>query len=246
MKNLRTPWMLNPPQAGTTLLEAVMSIGLVGMVAVAVFAMNGQVMALVKSNQQTSASSLIIQQRAEQLRIATWPQVIDKTYLTTFMGNLPLSGLSIQGTLTEIITITAYPDSKAAMPIQIQRSGSGQITDTSSQMASTLGSSTSTSLASMSMVRVDFSLTYTGQNGQTRRRESSTLISRSGVSRMNLGYGSGGGTTTPTPTATVTPTPTATGSPTETPTPTPTATSGNGNNGNGNAHGTTGGNPGKK
>lgn len=221
---------------GTSLVEAVMALGIVGVVTSGMYALNGQVMNLVKSNQQASASSLVLQERVEQLRIANWRQVTDLEFITNTLLGSDVRSASSLGQLSETVKISGYPNPEAIDPIIVSRE-SGSAAVVTSQGGNFL---------TQSLARVDVTIEFTGPDGRSHTRQSSTVMSKSGVSRLNIASATGGAavpTPTPTPAAGPTPTP-APGSPSPTPTPSPTpvpTTNGNGNgNGNGNSNGNNG------
>lgn len=231
---------------GTSLIEAVVALGIVGIVTSGMYALNGQVMNLVKSNQQSSASSLVLQERVEQLRVATWKNATSASYLKdTLLSSAVRSGSSL-GTVSEVIKISSYPDSEAIAPIIVSR------TSDSSPIIESQGGN----FLNQPLVRVDMTIQFEGLDGRPHQKQSTTIMSKSGVARMNIVSGAGGGAAVPTPTPTATPAPTSvpddgsgdpsptpTPTPDSTPTPTPTPTpteSGNNGNGNGNDNGNNG------
>jgi hypothetical protein len=185
----------------------------------AVMQLNGQQLKMVKSARQSNAATLCLGERIEQLRIANWRQITDATYLRdTYFASLPRSMGPLDRTV-EKITISAYPDPSVCAPIVVQKTGTGN-----GQVVSN-----SAAIASERLARVDMSLAWLGTDGRSRLRESSTILTNGGISRLNI---PGSGTTGGAPTNWATPppgsgtpppvaTPTSNPGGTATPTPTP-------------------------
>jgi hypothetical protein len=174
------------------------------------------------------------------MRLADWRKITSESYLrNTLLANSTQSATPLNN-LSEKVTVEAYPDSTVAQKLVVQRYANGE------RVTLISGSG----LATQRMAKVELQVAWTGSDGRSRSRATTTLMSNGGISRMNLpamGSAAGAPTTTsptPTPTPTETSDPTATPSPTATPTPTPTPTPIP--TGNGNGRGNVGGKSGKK
>jgi Tfp pilus assembly protein PilV len=220
-------------EAGFSLAEVLVAAG-IGLVSMnAAYLLNAQHLKMVKSARQSNAGTLALQERVEQLRIATWRQITDPVYLTTsFFPNTPKSVAALDG-VCETVTITAFPDATAAASLKVER-----------RLGVTTVLRSGSGLADERVARVDFQLEWKGADERARSREVSTIITNGGVSRYNLpAMGSAAGSpASPASTPTSTPSPNSTPANGATPTPTPPA---NGS-GNGNGRGNVGGNSGKK
>lgn len=197
----------------------------------AVMTLNQNQFRILKSTQQVTSGTLCMQERVEAMRIATWRQLTDPSYLAnTLLATAPKSASALGG-VQEQITVSAYPNAALATSVIVKK----VIGQTATVVSAGSG------LSSLRLARVDLQIQWTGSDAKLRTRETSLLISNGGISLVTLpGFGSAasgvsGGAPTPTPAPIATPTPTGGGtSPTPTPTPvatpTPTPTpSGNGN-----------------
>lgn len=220
------------PCAGFSIPEVVMAMCVGAIAITGGMALNQQQLRLVKSSRESNGASLALEERIEQLRIATWRQMTDAGYLqNNYFTTQPKSANAL-GTLTERIRVTAFPDETVCTGILMEREPSGRVTVLLS----------GSGLAEQRLAKVTVQNTWRG-NGRVRTRELATIISNGGISRMNLPAmgtsgvtpASAGGTSTTTPSLpTPAPTSTATPIPIATPTPVPTSP---GNNGNGNGKG---------
>lgn len=212
-------------EAGITIVETVFALVIMGITIGGVMLMNSQQLKMVKSVRDTNAAALCMQERVEQMRIATWPQMTNTTYLRdTYFASTPRSAAPL-GSFVEKVTVQPYvsvASTSSALPtvasqIVVQRKN-GQPAEIVS----------SADLSGERLARVLVDLTWTGKEGAPHSRQYTTVISNSGVNRFTLpamgdgsqspGNSSGGTTTGGT-------------------------TTGNGNgNGNGSSSGTTTGN----
>jgi Tfp pilus assembly protein PilV len=218
-------------QAGFSVVEATIALCIGSLAVGGGMALNQQQLRLVKSSRESNGASQALEERVEQLRIATWRQITDVEYLkSAYFGTKPKSATAL-GELNERISVTAFPDAQACTGILIEKEPSGQIRTLLS----------GSGLSEQRLAKVTVTTVWRGKDSRTRTRELATVISNGGISRMNLpGMGTGGDsttTTTPTPTPpSSTPAPGATPDPGPTPEPT---------NGNGNGRGNVGGKSGK-
>jgi hypothetical protein len=206
--------------AGFSLAEATLATAVVGLGFLAVFNTNAYQLKLVKKTRETNAASLALQERVETMRISNWRQMTNPNYVVGTLMVRPTQSSGPLAALEETITVSAYPDASVCAPLAVLRSASGAPTVSSSGAG----------LSEQRIARVDLSVSWLGSNGQTFQRSSSTLISNSGISRLNLANTSTGTGSTGTGS-------TGTGS-------TGTGSTGTGSsNGNGNGNSKAGSNP---
>ncbi len=212
-----SPMTLGRRRSGFSLVEACMATAVTGMSLLALFDTNAYQIRLVKSTREANAASLSLQERVESMRLSDWRRMIDATYV---QGTLLASSAQSSGplaNLTETVTISAYPDASICEPLKVVHAqGRASVIQTAGA-----------ALSNQRIARVDFSLTWKNSSGATMQRGSSTLISNSGVSILNLNQTqatASAATTTPTTTTTTTPTTTTAATTTATTTPTTTTT----------------------
>jgi prepilin-type N-terminal cleavage/methylation domain-containing protein len=220
---------------GFTLIECMAALMVSVLGIGALMSLNSHNFRMLRSTRESSAATLILQERAEQMRIATWRQVTDANYIrTTFFANDPKSAAPLDR-LIEQVSVSKYPPASGESSLTVGKQAG--------QAAAVI--STGPDFTSQQIARVDLQVQWTGRDSRVRTRQSSILVSNGGISRMNLPAFGATATGISAPSPTPTPAP-VTGSPTPTPTPvvspTPTPTPSGTNNGRGNV----GGRPGKK
>lgn len=215
---------LSRSSAAFTLTETLIALA-IGTIAIGgAMSINSQQLRLVKATRDASAASHSLQERIEQVRTVTWPEITSPTYVSqTLFSSLPRSIAPLDD-YRETITLKVWPERSPSAPGPVL-----SVTKTPKSAAKILSSGTG--IADERLVKVDVQIRWGGKNGNREHlRELSTIVSNGGISRLNLpAMGPlGGGIwddafTSPTTTPDTTPTSTTGGN------------SGNGNSGNGNS-----------
>ena len=180
-------------EAAFTIAEAIVSVGVAVIGMAAVMGLNSAHFRLVASARQSSAATLALQSRVEQMRIADWRKMTDAAYIKdTLLASLPQSAAPL-GKTTERVIVSAYPTASACQPLIVKRQQNGDRVTVSA----------GTGLGGQRLAKVELLVTWNGANGKVRTRATNTIISNGGISRMNLpafGGTLGGGFTDPPPT----------------------------------------------
>jgi hypothetical protein len=161
-------------EAGATILEIVVALGVVVLSFSGIFVMNSRVLSLLRGSLESTASNRVLNDRAEQLRGSTWQQITDATHYSGTVFALPPDSAGALANLTESITVTA-PDAApgTVTPIAVHRTPAGSISTTS------LGDP---ALRTQPSVRVDISTSWLAKGGRTRLRQLSLYFGEGGVS----------------------------------------------------------------
>ena len=166
--------------AAFTLIETLVALA-IGTIAISgAMSINSQQLRLVKATRDASAASHSLQERIEQVRIATWPQITNPTYVSqTFFSSLPRSIAPLDD-YRETITLKVWPERSPSAPGPVL-----SVTKIPKQAAQILSSGAG--IAEERLVKVDVQIRWGGNNGNRQHlRELSTIISNGGISRLNL------------------------------------------------------------
>lgn len=202
--------------AGFMLSESLCALAISMVSLCSVMVANSHSLKLVKSTRDSSAATLCLQERVEQLRIANWQQITRAEYLqNSYFATVPRSIAPLEGSYTETITVSAYPDRTAASPLVVQKSN----------RKAAVVVFNGAGLAEQRLARIDVDISWKGKEGRQRLRQMSTIINNGGISRMNLpAMGpAGGGAQSSTTTSTTAPSTTTTTGTQSTPAATSTA-----------------------
>ena len=172
------------PQAGFTLAEVAIAMGIVAMFGAAAFTTNQRLLVALKSQKETVAATTAMQWRMEALRATSFTNVANKDYvknniLTTRTAQITANSSTVTvdpfaalGSITEQITVGAYPPNGSANTVI-----SWDASHTSGQDIST-GDFNITDSANPKytrMLKVDVLETWTSANGRQRQRQLSTI-----------------------------------------------------------------------
>jgi prepilin-type N-terminal cleavage/methylation domain-containing protein len=180
--------------AGFTLVEVLVALVICVVFGAAAFATNSQLLLKLKSQKETTAATMLLQRRMEQLRASAWSDLATASYLKdTILADPAPANLTTQqqidaylatlknaeaplGDLTERITVSVYPpdggstgaaERSSAFPAgQIISNISGDSAETPTSVYSYLTSAPKNA----TLVRVDILLTWNGAAHQGARR----------------------------------------------------------------------------
>ena len=161
--------LLNP--RGWTLIEAVVSLAVLGIGISGVLAINSRVLSQLRSTRQTTAATHTLQERMDTTRRATWLQLTNATYLSgTILGTAAAAGKDLPN-LVEDVEVANYPP--VGFPANAARRGANGAT---SIISTNVNQGTEARA-----VRVLCRVTWTGSNGSQRTRENATIVAKDGI-----------------------------------------------------------------
>ena len=182
-----------PNRGAFTLIEVLIAIVVVVIFGVAAFATNARLMITLKSQRETTAASMMLQERMEALRSLSYtglsstssspsasPSPSPPTYTADVVANPTVSeaqlGGGINGSLTETITVIGYMDTLGNSPPTT--AGSTQWVRDSGHPTGNLVSSTANMSTNYDLLQVDVQLSWTSANGRTRKREMTAIFGK--------------------------------------------------------------------
>ena len=189
-------------KTGFTLGEVLVSLAITAFFAAAVFASNSRLLSSLKNQKETTAVSMMLQERMEQFRSTSFSNVADKNYvinnILTFNpaaspspsptppagGKYATYSEPPLGSLKETVTVCGYvaavSPSPAPSPSPAQdynqwlrdMSGDGQPHEQNHD----------DNLATQyDLLKVDIQVTWTSSNGRTRKRELSAIFGKGNI-----------------------------------------------------------------
>ena len=161
---------------GVTLIECMAAMTVASMGLGALMSVNSYQLRVVRSTHDANVASLCVEERMEQMRIATWKQITDPLYLrSSFYASAPKAGGALANVF-EKITVNAYPEAGIVNPIVVER-GEG---------SAPVIKGPGPDIASQQSIRIDIYLSYDGLGGQRHSRQACMVLSNGGVSRLTL------------------------------------------------------------
>lgn len=191
---------------GFTLVEVLITVSVVALFGLASFATNERLLVGLKSQQQATAATMMMQERMEAFRSLAYSGVDGSgnavgLVSTVTSGNSPPTNAAdvvartttseaqlggITNTLVETITISGYMDAGGNVPpttaatntwVRSSANTSGSLTSVGALVTCSSGTCT----PNYDLVKIDVQITWTGANGQTHNREISTIIGRGNI-----------------------------------------------------------------
>ena len=177
---------------GFTLAEVLIAVAVSVIFAVAAFATNERLLLALRSQRETTAASMMLQERMEAFRGIYYSNVASTTASGTtspatmtaadIIQTVTTSELQLGSTLTETVTISGYWTSTGGQGYGHDGSVANVWTRSGGATTATLASPSNSSLASnYDLIQVDITLTWTSANGRTRTRELSSVFGKGNI-----------------------------------------------------------------
>jgi len=157
---------------GFSLPELCVAIAVAVVFGLAVFATNSRLLIALKTQKETAAATMVLQQRMEALRACSFTQIATKDYLKTNIFNSSTGSEGPLGSLKEQVAVGVYGNT-AVTPIMLQRNQQHQ--NPPQEL------STNDNLANYNLLQVDLLLQWAGANGHTRTRQLSAVFGKGNI-----------------------------------------------------------------
>ena len=164
-------------------MEAAFAGAIVAVLLSGLFVLQSNMMRMLSASTETTNASAHLQTRAEQVRLANWPQLTDPNWIQADLLKSPTDAdVNLPG-LSETYTVTPYqspcsgaPAVAPPPPFTVTRKADGTLSVNPAGYSSTL------LLSNLEMLQIDLSITFPSL-GRTRTRTQTLLISPWGVSK---------------------------------------------------------------
>jgi len=151
-----------------TLVEVLVAVALLVGFFVTIFELNARCLRFIDASKEAVGALQGVQDRVEQLRNLSFPDLTNATTLQTLMTT-PSNGSAFAQNVTEVVTLSAYPTPNAANT-QISRGPGASVTPTVN--------STDTNLANAGLVKLNVTYTWSRTlGGQAESEQTETIIS---------------------------------------------------------------------
>jgi type II secretory pathway pseudopilin PulG len=175
-----------------TLAEVLVAIAVVVLFGLAAFATNERLLLMLKSQRETTAATMMLQEQMEAFRSLTFTQVGNNT-LSAQPSPSPASAADIvnnatvseaqlggfTGSLQETIRVSGYMDSSGNAPPTT--AAKNQWVKNSTYQTGNLQTSSSVLATNYDLLKVNIQLSWTGANGRTRSREIASIFGRGNI-----------------------------------------------------------------
>jgi type II secretory pathway pseudopilin PulG len=163
--------------AGFTLVEVCVAIAVCVLFGLAAFATNERLLIALKAQKETTAASMMLQERMESFRTAAYSDIANSSYVNTNIVAKPTTSEAPLGNLSETITVKGdllasggTPSSHVNQWLRNAQYPTGNSTDTNNTL-----------VANYDLLQVDILLTWTTANGRGRTRDLTAIFGRGNV-----------------------------------------------------------------
>jgi type II secretory pathway pseudopilin PulG len=156
---------------GFSLPELCVAIAVAVLFGLAVFATNSRLLIALKTQKESAAATMVLQQRMESLRACSFTQIATKDYIKANIFSQPTGSEAPLGSLNEQVAVGVYGN-PAVAPIILLRNP---------QNPTPQELSTDDNLSNYSLLQVDLLLQWIGANGHTRTRQVSAVFGKGNI-----------------------------------------------------------------
>jgi Tfp pilus assembly protein PilE len=177
---------------GFTLAEALIALAVCVLFGVAVFATNQRLLLALKAQRETTAASMMLQERMEAFRGIYFANLAATTASGTtspitmtagdIVGTVTTSETQLGSSLTETVKVSGYWTSTGGQGYPSDGSIANTWTRSGGSTTATLSVPSNSTLASnYDLIQVDITLTWTSANGRQRTRELSSVFGKGNI-----------------------------------------------------------------
>jgi hypothetical protein len=152
-------------QGAFSLIECIFATTVVAVFFCAVYAISARCLLVLEQGREVSAAQFSLQDRLEQLRSLAWSQLTSATYLQSSVLNTATNTSVNLGSLTETVTVNAYPTAISPQNDVVRSGGSASILTSNASMSS------------QQIVRLDITLSWVSRSGRQQTQSETTLVS---------------------------------------------------------------------
>jgi hypothetical protein len=165
-------WPTTPDsETAFTFPELCVAIAVAVLFGLAVFGTNSRLLVALKAQKETTAATMVLQQRMESLRACSFTQIATKDYVKNILST-PTGSEGPLGSLSEQVAVGVY-GSPAVAPIILLRNPQNE--------SSPQELSTNANLTNYNLLQVDLLLQWTSANGRTRTRQLSAVFGKGNI-----------------------------------------------------------------
>jgi len=165
-----------------TLAEVLVAIAVAVMFGIAAFATNERLLIALKSQKETTAASMMLQERMEKFRGFSYSNIADKNYVNTHIVQVKTTSEAALGNLSETITVSGYMNTGGGIGNYPSDGTHANEWTRNSTYPNGNQVDTNTSLATDNdLLKVDILLTWTSANGRTRTRDLASVFGKGNI-----------------------------------------------------------------
>ncbi|HWY39595.1 MAG TPA: hypothetical protein VNX27_02255 [Chthoniobacterales bacterium] len=173
---------------GFTIVETLMAVAVSVIFALAAFATNERLLLALRAQRESTAASMMLQQRMEAFRgiyysnaasnVASGTTSPSTMTAADIVGTVTTSEAQLGSSLTETVTVSGNMTTTGGTGYPGDGSTPNQWTRSGGSTSPTLAQSNSSIATNYDLIQVDIRLSWTSANGRTRNRELSSVFGK--------------------------------------------------------------------
>jgi type II secretory pathway pseudopilin PulG len=165
-----------------TLAEVLVAVAVAVIFGVAAFATNERLLVALKNQKETTAASMMLQERMEKFRGFSYSNIADSTYVSTNVVQVKTTSEAPLGNLSETITVSGYMNTGGGLRNYPTDGTHANQWARNSSYPTGNQTDTNTSLATDNdLLKVDILLSWTSANGRTRTRDLAAVFGKGNI-----------------------------------------------------------------
>jgi hypothetical protein len=156
---------------GFTFAELCVAIGVAALFGAAVFATDSRLLVALKTQKESTAATMALQQRMESLRACSFTEIATEDYIKTNIFGTPTGSEGPLGNLNEQVAVGVYGD-PSVTPIVLLRNAQNPTGEVLSN---------NSNLTNYNLLQVDLLLQWTSANGRIRTRQLSAVFGKGNI-----------------------------------------------------------------
>jgi type II secretory pathway pseudopilin PulG len=170
--------------SGFTFAEVVVAMGIAVIFGTAAFVTNQRLLFALKSQRESTAATMMLQERMEEFRGVAYTNIGDPTYVSTNVLGTTTTSEAVLPNVTETIIVGGYMDTAGATP-----SPSPGATPTQNSWRRNAANPTGTPITtpvtalttSYDLLKVTINLQWTSTDGRSRTRELAAMFGKGNI-----------------------------------------------------------------
>ena len=171
----------NLNRRGFTFAEVCVAMAIAVLFGVAAFATNQRLLMALKAQRESTAATMMLQERMEKFRGFAFSNVADATYVSTNILGATTTSEAVLPNFTETISVSGYMDTAGATPTPSPTPPQNAWTRDLSHPTGTQTSTYSSLASNYDLLKVKINVQWTSSDGRSRARELAALFGKGNI-----------------------------------------------------------------
>jgi Tfp pilus assembly protein PilE len=167
-------------QGGFSFVEVCIAVAVSVIFGAAAFATNQQLLMKLRTQKETTAATMMLQERLENFRGQAWSNIADRTYVKRWIVRIPTTSEPVLGSFTETTTVSGYMTTGGAVAADPPPDANKWVRDANNPSGNNV-QSCDTLTTAYNLLKVDVVVTWKGVDGRSRTREMAQIFGKGNI-----------------------------------------------------------------